>query len=274
MGQVFTWDEVKNGRVPKLADFTKVVEQVLPTMADEESIEGAIVCGSVTRGDHTLRSDIDLFVRYDHENESEAFVWMQSVSATAKMWHVPLCCIPCDTLLAKTRMHHIGQSFHRHLEKSALAGGLLKGDPLASLAPSVSEAEEIESYLRVKMYNLQEAWSMAQTFSEERMASYLKKLLEAPMHIARKTLAHQAMLGDDSKSQICVRYAEVMPRAMAMQFKSLVETDTEYTEALRDHRRSPREKSYRRQLVSILARSEDVLAFIRANLAFVAEKAR
>jgi predicted nucleotidyltransferase len=274
MGQVFTWGEVRDNRVPRLADFGKVVDRLRSLVLSEDAILGVVACGSTVRGDYTVRSDIDCFVLYDHGRQSEAFAWMQKATLMAKERHVPLVCIPCDTLLAGTRMHHVGHSFYRHLKRSAETGGLLKGDPLGQLAHSVSEEEELEAYLRVKMYNLQESWGLARTFSEERRASYLKKVLEAPMHIARKTLAYQAALAQDSKAYIVSRYREVMPRAMAGQLESLVELDASYTRELFSHRRVPRKPEYERLLSSIVARSEEVISFVRANLAFVAEKAR
>lgn len=273
MGQVFTWEEVRDGHVPRLSSFTQVIDDIRMTISGEDAILGALVCGSVTRGDYTVRSDIDCFVLYDYERERKAFSFMQKASALAMMKYVPLCFIPCDTQLASTRMHHIGSSFRHHLEKSIEAGGLLKGNPLQVLAHSRSEKEELEAYLRVKMYNLQEAYAQSPTFSDERMASYLKKLLEAPMHIARKTLAHNENLENDSKSYIKEQYRESMPRMMSDHLSRLIGLDDRYTEEL-DDLECPDEGGYHALLSLILAHSEEVLAFIRSNLAFVAEKAR
>lgn len=274
MGKVFTWEEVRNGHIPLLQDFDSAIKAFREAVMAERSILGALVCGSVTRGDHTVRSDVDCFVLYDHVRESEAFAFMQVSTGVAQKLHVPLGCVPCDSLLIKTRMHHLGQSFLWHLEKSSQAGGLLKGDPLKAVAESVSEQEELEAYLRVKMYNLQEAWSKANTFSDERTASYLQKLLEAPMHTARKTLAHLDRLAGDSKVQIRRLYRERMPSAMADQLERLVELDAYYTRGLYEQLERPQEHAYYRLLGSVLVRSEDVLEFIRSNLLFLAERAR
>lgn len=274
MGKVFTWEEVRNGHIPLLQDFDSAIKAFRMALALEDSITGALVCGSVTRGDHTVRSDIDCFVLYDHKRETEAFAFMQASTEAAKLMHVPLGCVPCDSLLITTRMHHLGQSFMWHLEKSSQAGGILKGDPLKAVAKSISKEEELEAYLRVKMYNLQEALSKARIFSDERMASFLQKLLEAPMHTARKTLAHMDHLAGDSKSQIRRLYRERMPSVMADQLERLVELDASYSAGLYEQIERPQEDAYRRLLGSVFARSEDVLAFIRANLMFLAERAR
>lgn len=274
MGQVFTWDALEREHIPLLQDFDSAISAFRTALAAEDSIVGAIMCGSVVRGDHTVRSDVDCFVLYKHEQESAAFAFMQQATAAAKELHVPLGFVPCDTLLIQTRMHHLGKSFLWHLEKSSQAGGLIKGDPLRMVADSVSKEEELEAYLRVKMYNLQEAWSKANTFSDERTASYLQKLLEAPMHTARKTLAHLGRLEGDSKVQIRRLYRERMPGAMADQLERLVELDARYSAGLFEQLGHPLEDAYHRLLASMLARSEDVLQFIRANLLFLAERAR
>lgn len=274
MGQVLSWESVSCGHVPKLEDFPWVIKEVREVIARDISIIGALVCGSVTRGDHNLRSDIDLFVLYDHTRQHEAFRIMQASSFLAASRCVPLTCIPCDDLIAQTRMHHVGGSFLRHLERSIEAGGLLKGDPLGSLARSVSEKDELESYLRMKMYNLQEAWGLMQTFSEERLISYLKKLLEAPIHVARKVLAHQGLLSGDSKSYIRAQYREVMDWILIEQLEELIKMDARYTEELVAQLDIPDEERYRQMLDSILMRSEKFLSFIRANLAFIAATTR
>jgi predicted nucleotidyltransferase len=274
MGQVFTWEEVRDNKIPRLGDFARVIKKLRSSVASEDSILGVLACGSTIRGDYNVRSDIDCFVLYDHERQSEAFAWMQEATREARLYRVPLVCIPCDIQLAGTRMHHVGKSFYRHMEKSAEAGGILKGNPLESIAESTPERDELESYLRMKMYNLQESWGLARTFSEERMVSYLKKMLEAPMHVARKTLTHREPLVQDSKVYVVSHYVDLMPRAMAGQLESLVELDAMYSRELFSHRRVFRKPEYERLLASILSRSEDVLSFVRANLTFIAEKAR
>jgi len=274
MGQVFTWKEIVRKRVPRLEDFTIAIEEARELFEKKDVIVGAVVCGSVTRGDHNVRSDVDCFVLYDHSREHEAFAVIQTATSSAARRRVPLVCIPCDTLLSETHMHHIGGSFFWHLQKAVETGGLLKGDPLRLVTGLRSRQEEAESYLRVKMYNLQESWGMVQTFSEERMASYLKKLLEAPVHIARKTLEHQGLLSGDSKQQIRIRYGEHMDAVLSLQLEKLVELDARYSEELRMQLECPDEKRYRQMLDSILMRSEDVLSFVRANAMFLVAMAR
>lgn len=274
MGQVFTWEAVRQGHIPQLDSFTEVVDTLRKEIAGEPSIIGALVCGSVIRGDHTIRSDIDCFVVYDHEQEYEAFRYMQQATSRAAQLHVPLGFIPCDMLLAGTRMHHVGISFRRHLEKSIDAGGLLKGDPLKYFTHSLLVEDELESYLRVKMYNLQEAWGQIDTFSEERVVAYLRKLLEAPLHVARKTLAHREPLPVDSKVYIRQHYRLTMPEEMATQLDFLIDMDAWYSHELVSAIRTLDEESYRSTIEHLRTASGRVLAFVRSNLAFIATTPR
>ncbi len=273
MGKVFTWKEVVRKRVPQPDDFVLTIDNLRKAFVPEESIIGAIAFGSAVRGDCNLRSDIDCFVLYDHAREHEAFGVIQSVTAMANLRRVPLTCVPCDTLVSATHMHHIGSSLREHLEVSGRAGGLLKGDPLRHIASVRPHEEEVEEYLRFKLYGIQEAFGESQTFSEEKLASYLKKLLEAPMHVARKVLAHRGLLEGDSKAEVCIFYRK-MDYALSDHLERLVSLDALYTEELREQLRCPHEKGYRMMLQKILSNSEDVLSFVRANSMFLAATAR
>lgn len=274
MGMVFTWGEVRDGRIPRLSSFSDVIAVLQTETVKESSIVGAIACGSVIRGDHNIRSDIDCFVLYDAELQDAAFHYMRRMTRYAAGFHVPLGFIPCDTYIGGTRLHHIGASFQRHLKKSVAAGGLIKGHPLGSIVFSVSELEELESYLRLKMYNLQESLAHIDTYSEERVAGYLRKLLEAPIHVARKILAYQEELAGDSKASVKQRYKKIMPENMASQLDKLCANDASYTEMLTRAMQQPNESYYRELLHTLCATSGSVLHFIRSNLAFIANTAR
>lgn len=275
MGQVFTWEDVLRKRIPTLNAFDDVLAGLREVLQEIESISGAIICGSVLRREHTVRSDIDCFVLYDHERELEAMVYMRAALMSAFDMHVPLSFITCDTLIGSTRMHHVGTSFMRHLQRSVEAGGLLKGNPLEHIVPSIPVRDELESYLRMKMYNLQEAWTQADTFSPEREAAYLKKLTEAPVHVARKVLAILEPLEGDSKSYIKARYRELLPKELADQLESLIQMDEDYTHLLSEaYEYSWEQLDYQQYLAGMMSRTTDVLSFIRSNLAFVAATPR
>lgn len=275
MGQVFTLEDILRKRIPTFDSFDDVITGLRYVLQAVDSISGAILFGSVLRREHTVRSDIDCFVLYDHEREIEATVYMQAALLSAFEMHVPLSFIPCDTLIASTRMHHVGTSFMAHLQRSIEAGGLLKGNPLECIAPSIPVRDELESYLRMKMYKLQQAWTRADTFSPESEATYLKKLTEAPVHVARKVLAILEPLEGDSKSFIKARYRELMPEELADQLDGLIQMDEDYTQLIsKACEYSLEQLDYQHYLAGMMNRTPDVLAFIRSNLAFVAATPR
>lgn len=272
MGQVFTWDAVQSGRVPTLGAFSRVLGKLRKEIVYEKSIVAAVACGSVIREDHNVRSDVDCVVFYDPTMEFQAFAYMQEATRLAALEHVPLAFNPCDIELALTKMHHIGPSFLQHVTFSARSGGLLKGDPTKLIKQSVAAVDELEAFLRMKMHSLQEDWAKALTFSEADVAYYLQKLLEAPIHTARKSLAHGEHLKGDSKIDVQLRYADHMPSDMIKRLQTLIALDNEYTAMLHRNLKHPDETAYRALLDRIFHRSEEVLGFMRANLLLTQKK--
>ncbi len=275
MGKVFTWSEVAAKQVPTLESFTVVLESVKEEISANPAFPASLVCGSVIRGDHNIRSDIDCLVFYDANQQAQAFEAMQNLTALAHTHYVPLTFIPADTVVAKTDMHHCGPAFVRHLEVSARQGGRIKHDPLSMIADSTSFEEENKWYLRLKMYNLQESLAEYPTFSEERKASCLKKMLEAPVHVARRVLQNKKQLMGDSKHEVIDQYARHMPEHLGELLHILVAVDRDYTQELEEQLRSPHKKGYQRFIRDLERHTiYEVLNFVRGNLLEVATAAR
>jgi predicted nucleotidyltransferase len=264
MGKVFTWNEIEQGAVPKLEHFTYVVEQLQRELAVTSSIETAVICGSVVRGDHNRRSDIDCVVIYDPMKERGAFANMQRLSALAAKWAVPLTFVPCCGAVAISRMHHLGPSFFAHIARSAQAGGVIKGWP-PTLRQDMSKDAELESYLRVKLYSLQEQCAEFPAKTHEQQAHTLKKMLEAPLHVARKTLARISTLKGDSKASIRTQYAEEMPQKHADRLEDLLLLDAEYTRALEEQLKTPDKLEYDALFNYLAEHMVEVIAFVKLN---------
>jgi predicted nucleotidyltransferase len=268
MGQVFTWEAIRAGKIPKRENFHTVAKYLQNTLATEPSVVSALLFGSVVRGDFNVRSDIDVVVIYETEREKEAMVAMHHINQRAQDLHVPINFTPCDTLLAQTRLHHLGSSFMRHLQASIDAGGLIKGDLVSMLAPTVTPEDEIESYIKMKMYNMQESMAQMTSFSEERLVSFYKKALEASTHVARKMLIYEGTLVGDSKKQVQERYWETMPPELAHLFDGLVGHDRFYTELLEAQLQNPCERVYNRGLRELMVDNclPQTLRFLRLNI--------
>lgn len=269
MGVVYTLPQIKAQQVPLPEDFEWVLRALQHEFTVFPEILGAVVCGSVKRGDFDLRSDLDCFVLYAVGYELEVFARLQELSKLAAGKNVSLSFIPCDSTLSATRMHHVGPSFLAHLERSAHDGVWVKGDVSQFAVPNVPTKQELEWYVRVKMYTLQEGYAAVSTYSEERLVGYLRKLLEAPLHVARKMLAYQGVLTEDSKAFVRTKYCEHMPTELSDQLEVLLSLDAEYTAELLRQLDSPNDKLYRNFLAYVAGEAPTTLEFIRSNLLFM-----
>ncbi|MFI5260453.1 MAG: nucleotidyltransferase domain-containing protein [Candidatus Paceibacteria bacterium] len=266
MGQIFTWDAIQHGRIPNKKSFHHVAKELRSRLAGEDSIIAAALFGSVLRGDFTIRSDIDCAVIHDTDHERTAMGVMHKAIEMATALYVPINFTPCDVRLAETRYHHFGPSFQKHLESSMNAGGLIKGDLIDLLAPTVPVQEEIEWYIKMKMYNLQESLTQMPVYSEERMTLFLKKVLEAPMHVARKMLIYEGCLLGDSKSEVQEQYRDTFPTKLAQRFDDLLKLDHEYSTGLDHQMKSPDQEKYEQLLLRIKRELPHVLEFLRGNI--------
>ena len=265
MGQVFTWDAIQAGRIPKKESFSQVAAHLREALSVEPSVVSALLLGSVVHGDFNIRSDVDCVVIYETEQETGAMNAMHEVGRAAHALHVPINFAPCDTVVARTRLHHLGVSFVEHLQASIDAGGLIKGD-LQLLAPTIPAEQEIESYIKMKMYGMQAAMMQMASFSDEELARLFRKALEAPMHVARKMLVYEHVLRGDSKRDVRERYRETMPSALSRQFDHLLAMDSMYSAHLRLQVDQPDQSSYLEALGRLQAELPKVLEFLRSNI--------
>lgn len=244
MGIVYTWDEVYQGLVPDLGSFEVVQDHIRSELFRCEAVEAAVLCGSVIRGDHNRRSDIDCIVMYASDHEQEAMSVMHQIGSVSKRLHVPVNFVPIDTELSRSCMHQLGRSFAHHIADSAAAGGAIKGDLVNQLAPTLSVQEEVRSYVRAKTYNLEEGWASYTTFSDERKASFLKKMLESPVHIARKVLHFHGLMNGDSKRMVRASYLEFATADQQELFQRLLELDAWYSDQLEQQLKAADEEEY------------------------------
>ncbi len=266
MGQIFTWEAIRAGEVPKRESFDIVARQLRATLSVEPAVVSALLFGSVVRGDFNNRSDIDCLVLYKTESEKSAMAAMQSMDRIAHDFHVPINFTPCDTVLAQTRLHHLGVSFVQHLQASIDAGGFIKGNFIELLSPTISAEQEIESYIKMKMYNMQESLAQMTSYSDERLVTFLKKAMEATTHVARKMLIYEGALEGDSKRQVQSRFRETMPANLSSLFDHLLEIDFWYSLQLDEQVKKPDEASYALLIYSIQNELPKVLEFLRLNI--------
>ncbi len=267
MGQIFPWGAICEKKVPAIESFTNVKQKLIEALTAEPSIVCGLLFGSVIRGDFNIRSDVDCVVIYEKEQQKKALAALHRVGRVAFALHVPIEYTTCDTTVAKTHLHHFGPAFVRHLQSAIEDGGLVKGGFAGLLAPSVSEKIEIESYVRNKMGSLGDAFSDSVAFSDERMAAFLKKAFEAPMHIARKVLIYEETIRGDSKKDVQMRYRETVSQRLSKLFDYLIAVDAWYTKELVKHLEGPDKTAYTILLRTLEGEIVNVLEFLRLNIA-------
>jgi predicted nucleotidyltransferase len=265
MGVVYTWDEVYQGHIPDLGSFKSVQDHIRSKLLKSEAVEAAVLCGSVIRGDHNRRSDIDCIVMYASDHEQDAMSVMHQIGSAAKQLHVPVNFVPIDTDLSRSCMHQLGQSFAHHIADSVAVGGAIKGDLVGSLEPTLSVQEEVRSYVRAKTYNLEEGWASYSTFSDERKASFLKKMLESPVHIARKMLHFHGLMNGDSKKAVRNKYIEFASTDQQELFRRLLELDAWYSDQLEQQVKAADEEEYVRCLSHLSENIGLAIQFARSN---------
>lgn len=276
MGKVYAWDDVEAQRIPHLDEFPVVINQMRNVFEREESILGALVCGSVLRGDHTRRSDIDCVVIYDTCYEREAMYNLQELSMFAGKKYVPLGIVPCDSYTASTRFHHLGPAFRVHLQTAIAGGGIIKVDPLQLLGSGGNDMiAEVEDYLRMQVYRMEEGLAKYCNMPIDRQCDFLQKVLEAPLHVARKILHLFANESDDSKEAISKRYLKAMPFSLGEMLSRLITFDKLYTVELLQQLDSPNKKRYEDFWEDLEEQFPyQVLHFVRSNISHLEETRR
>jgi predicted nucleotidyltransferase len=268
MSVVYTWKQVLGREVPEKADYDAVLNEVRVACSVEGAIIAALALGSVVRGDYTPhRSDLDVLVVYHEGKESRAVKCLNALVVLAQERYVALKLIPCDHLIAESRLHFFGPSFMKHLAHSASIGGVLKGDVIEQFAPSVTANEEIESYLRHKLYRLESIHARSAALKEDDKTRFLEKLLEAPIHVARKMLTYCGTPADpDTKREVAQCYEDVMPTQLGEELCELVALDAGYSEELERQLVEPDEDRYRQHLDMIHLNAGRIITFVRHNI--------
>lgn len=273
MGRVFSVDDVQKGRVPGLEDFVAVRQKVFAALRDSSAIESALEFGATNRGDHNRRSDLDCAVVYDWEQHVQAFDLMEGLACEASSAHISLTFELCDSSIANTGYHRFGPSFRQHLRRAHNSGGVIKGDVCRHFdrGMKVPVADELKGYLAQKLSKLQNGRVMffAHGLDSSHQAHYLQKMIEAPMHVARKTLACLGVQGADSKASVVDEYHKGMPQELSAELDYFLKLDADYSREL-DQRLSDGDLfEYSECLGRLFGNANRIIGFVRANVILV-----
>lgn len=240
MGRVFTWDDVVQGRIPTLPCFITVRDRVIKTLGSDGGVHGAILLGSVIRGHHGVRSDIDVLVVIKEGHGSDVLIRLRSLVRMARMLFVPLEIIPVREELAKKGVHTITRSFYRSCTEAVEQGGLIGDEHLLErlyMGDAPSDAEEFARYTERKRQKFAKAGLRLEHMSPEQHAEYLGKALDAPIHAIRKLLC---AYGDElpvrpasmSKDDVLSAYFHIATSVERGLLQQVLEADRDYSKSL------------------------------------------
>ena len=267
MGKVFSWNEVEERKIPQPSDFTTVVSKIRQDLGATDGVVGGILCGSILWNSCNQRSDIDCVVVYDPAKRREVVGVLRGINQAAADHHVPAEMIPLDLHIARTPLHHIGLSFAVHLRYATENGGLIKENPLPLFVfDDTRVVEDVRGYFRNKLRRLEKGVSALPTMEVTELHRFLQKVLEAPVHVARKILWWQKVeTADDSKRTVMRYYPDIASAQERDLFAKITTADSEYTTELLAQLQCPDKVLYSRAIEEIENLAWDTLEFVRLN---------
>lgn len=267
MGKVFSWEEIQDRKIPQLKDFKIVAGKIRKELEAADGVVGGILCGSMLWNSYNRRSDIDCLVVYDLARRREVVEVLRDINQFAADLHVPTELIPIDLHIAKTPLHHIGLSFAAHLRYATENGGLIKTDPLPLFAfDDASCVDNVRGYFRNKLRRLEKGVSTLFTMESVELYRFLQKMLEAPVHIARKMLWWKKMVtSDDAKCTVMRCYPDIASSQERELFVMLTAADSQYTTELLAQLQNPDKNRYSEVIQGVKDLAWDTLEFVRSN---------
>ncbi|MCA9357869.1 hypothetical protein KC902_01270 [Candidatus Kaiserbacteria bacterium] len=268
MGVVYTWDEIKNLRLPADGIHDDVAAKLRMELPQVDGVCCATFYGSYIHGDfNRLRSDMDCFVLFKAGMHGEPFASLRMLTEWAAARNVRLAFTPCNTAFVQTLAHRVGPQFYRHLVYGFENGGVICGDFSEYVFSTESSWSELISYLRAKYYNLTEMCTRYSVLSDAEKACFLQKVIEAPMHVARGVVERRLSRRIGPKVAVLNAYQAQMPSDLFVLLVNLLQLDSEYSACVQDALIvKADELHYRNVLAQIFAQTEKTIAFIAQNL--------
>lgn len=243
MGKVYEFSEVLTKRIPRPDDFATAkifLLKYLDSMAKEGQIYGAKVFGSVGKGTPNVRSDFDLLVVTENDNENTFLNLKKIFRKINNFTNVDIEPIVINKDFAKQGVHTIDEFFIKHIGNVENNGNVAGHDPLEVLKPvKLSPSKILEQYLSQKLRRLEEGVFIHSYTDKYRV---LQRTLEAPISVGRKTLQILPSLGfgfelkDDSKKKVLETFDQVFASdcEVIKGFQYLVSKDVGYTDYLNE----------------------------------------
>lgn len=240
MGKIYYYSAIAQRTVPKPNDFTVAKYQVLDDLtqlAERGGIWGAKVFGSVAKGTPYERSDFDLLVVTEEDSSLQVLRDIfEEVKQTTRVEIEP---IVVSRTFSERGFHSIDDLFLDHIRSIPNEGNIAGSDPLTVVKPfNLPSTKVHEQYLAQKLRRLREG---VFTYSEADRYKVLRRALEGPINVGRRTLqvlpyfGYPMELQDDGKQEVIRRFRETFGgTSLQSGFDSLLEQDRDYTAFLRE----------------------------------------
>jgi predicted nucleotidyltransferase len=279
MGRVFAWEEIAGSKLPSpglLSFATYNFRKELERLVTARLIYGALLCGSVVRGDANIRSDIDCLVAPFDSADPRLSRELGRLLRVAENQGVELELIVVEAdEEAPTKFHTITRSFYQHLANSLAQGMVIGRDPLPLIdLENRSSFHDVAGYLTDKLRGLQRGLYRLELDKESdhpRYRATLKRALEAPVRVARLMIWWKTQ-GEfhDSQEEVLEKYRNLFwgfPELIDWLGK-VVKIDDGYTKLMEEIVQGKRMS--RQEYERFLSRIEVVvplsILFIRGNL--------
>lgn len=267
MGKVFSWDEIERGEIPQPQDFETVALKIRKELEAADGVIGAILCGSILWNSCNQRSDIDCLVVYDQTRRSEVVKVLRAISQVAADIHVPTEFIPIDLHIARTPIHHIGLSFAVHLSYATKNNGLIKTNPLSLFTfDNATVVDDVRGYLRNKLRRMEKGLITLPALEATDLHRFLQKVLDTPLHVARKILWSQKVeMPDDSKRTVMHYYPDIASTQERELFTKITAADSQYSLELLAQLQNPNKNRYSEAIERVKILAWDTLEFVRES---------
>lgn len=245
MGMIFTFDQIERGHVPDKQDFTDIVAMLRGRLPHVAGFMGGILCGSVGKREGIYcnrRSDIDGIAVYDSVHHDAMRSAMQAIHEEAARRHVPLDFRTIQHDVVQNGSHGVSLSFRNHLSDAVrYENGEIGTDPLPRFVFRAREkADEARDYVARKLQSFEHLANQLHVLPDADLYRFLRKVIEAPVHAARKLLwavRPHGLVPSDAKLNVISAYQDECTgnRHERRLFDRLILADEEYTRALPRH---------------------------------------
>lgn len=264
MAKVFTWDAVRNGRIPEPQSFCKMADRLRSEFSGSIAVIAASLLGSFQHGCFNRRSDLDCIVIYDEGMAIEVHALIRVLKLDAAELFLPLEIVSMDKVVAASELSNVGNTFGEHIDACAIKGGLIKGDVSSMLHQWPDIIEDLVSYMRGKIRQMEKGMGDIPVLSEPDLCHFLQKCLEAPVHIGRKLMRCQRVdLPDDSKRTVAKYLPKHIDTVIAQTFEEIMAIDRHYTQELERQLAMPDESRYFEEMDKLIACTRLSFDFVR-----------